>query len=186
VPETAQSGIGQRDVRATPMQMAMLTASIVNGGELVRPHVVPASATRRPSARGRRQRPRGTRAGTTAVPSRRAPPNSCADMMVDVGRGRHRRAPGSTASTVGGKTGTAQTGGDPTAWFVGFAEDQVAVAVVVPDSAGPDATGGASRRRSPAASCRPPSAGLSRRPSPTVVTAPGATPGAVRRGPLRW
>jgi penicillin-binding protein A len=45
--------------------------------------------------------------------------------------------------TVGGKTGTSQTGGDePTVWFVGFAEDQVAVAVVLPDS-DEDATGGA-------------------------------------------
>jgi penicillin-binding protein A len=44
--------------------------------------------------------------------------------------------------TVGGKTGTAQTGGNPTVWFVGFAEDEVAVAVVLPNSA-EDATGGA-------------------------------------------
>ncbi|MCA1784156.1 MAG: FtsW/RodA/SpoVE family cell cycle protein [Intrasporangiaceae bacterium] len=40
VPQTAQSAIGQRDVRATPMHLALIAASIANGGELRRPHVV--------------------------------------------------------------------------------------------------------------------------------------------------
>jgi penicillin-binding protein A len=141
VPETAQSAIGQRDVRATPMQMALLTASIVNGGELLRPHVV--AGVRDPSGR----RLAGADSGRWSegrFDGRPISPRTAEQlrrMMVDAvedGTGRAARIDG---VEVGGKTGTAQTGGDPTAWFVGFAGDEVAIAVVVP-GAGPDATGG--------------------------------------------
>jgi penicillin-binding protein A len=140
-PETAQSAIGQRDVRATPMQMALLTASIVNGGELLRPHVV--AGVRDPSGR----QVAGADAGRWSegrFDGRPISPRTAEqlrDMMiatVEDGTGTSAQIDG---VVVGGKTGTAQTGGDPTAWFVGFAEDEVAVAVVVP-GAGPDATGG--------------------------------------------
>jgi penicillin-binding protein A len=40
VPASAQSAIGQRDVRTTPMQMAVAAAAVVNGGQIMRPHVV--------------------------------------------------------------------------------------------------------------------------------------------------
>jgi penicillin-binding protein A len=141
VPETAQSAIGQRDVRATPMQMALLTASIVNGGELLRPHVV--AGVRDPSGR----RLAGADAGRWSegrFDGRPISPRTAEQlrrMMVDAvedGTGTRAQIDG---VEVGGKTGTAQTGGDPTAWFVGFAGDEVAVAVVVPN-AGSDATGG--------------------------------------------
>jgi penicillin-binding protein A len=140
-PETAQSAIGQRDVRATPMQMALLTASIVNGGELLRPHVV--AGVRDPSGR----QVAGADAGRWSegrFDGRPISPRTAEqlrDMMiatVEDGTGTSAQIDG---VVVGGKTGTAQTGGDPTAWFVGFAEDEVAVAVVVP-GAGPDANGG--------------------------------------------
>ena len=39
-PETGQSGIGQFDVRATPLQMAMVAAGIANQGTVMRPYVV--------------------------------------------------------------------------------------------------------------------------------------------------
>jgi penicillin-binding protein A len=140
-PETAQSSIGQRDVRATPMQMALLAASIANGGELHRPHVV--GGVRDPSGRqlagadaGRWSE--GRFDGRPISPRTAEQLRSMMIAAVEDGTGTGAQIDG---TVVGGKTGTAQTGGDPTVWFVGFADDDVAVAVVVPN-AGPDATGG--------------------------------------------
>ena len=141
VPSTAQSAIGQRDVRATPMQMALLAAALVNDGELLQPHVV--SSVRDPSGRqlrGADVEPWSEGGfGSQVVSPRTA--SQLREMLVAAvtdGTGTAARIDG---VEVGGKTGTAQTGGDPTAWFIGFAGDEVAVAVVVPQ-AGPDATGG--------------------------------------------
>ena len=36
----AQASIGQYDVRATPLQMALTAAGLANGGEIMQPHVV--------------------------------------------------------------------------------------------------------------------------------------------------
>jgi peptidoglycan glycosyltransferase len=142
VPATAQSAIGQRDVRATPMQMALLTASIANGGQLVRPHVV--ETVRDPSGRQRRgpapaawdDGPSGDR----PVSPRTA--QQLRQMMVAVVEDGTGGGASIDGVEVGGKTGTAQTAGDPTVWFVGFASDEIAVAVVLPSS-GQDDTGGA-------------------------------------------
>ncbi|MFA9443956.1 peptidoglycan D,D-transpeptidase FtsI family protein [Egicoccus sp. AB-alg6-2] len=141
VPSTAQSAIGQRDVRATPMQMAIVAASMANGGELVAPHLV--RSVRDPSGRLLREASPRTwdegRFDSQVVNGAIA--SQLRDMMIEVvenGTGTRAQIEG---VTVGGKTGTAQTGGAPTVWFVGFADDEVAVAVVLPE-AGDDATGG--------------------------------------------
>jgi peptidoglycan glycosyltransferase len=39
-PQTGQSAIGQFDVRATPLQMAMVAAGIANGGVVMKPYYV--------------------------------------------------------------------------------------------------------------------------------------------------
>ncbi|MPZ72214.1 MAG: penicillin-binding protein 2 [Nitriliruptorales bacterium] len=150
-PAAAQSAIGQRDVRVTPLQMAMITAAIANDGVLLRPRVI----DRIQDFDGRMVREYGpeplTLAGAeSGAAVSRAVAGDLQRMMVGVveaGSGRSAAIPG---VEVGGKTGTAQVGegGNPTVWFTGFApadNPQVAVAVVVPDGGdvGAEATGGA-------------------------------------------
>ena len=39
-PQTGQTGFGQFDVKATPLQMAMVAAGIANGGTVMKPYLV--------------------------------------------------------------------------------------------------------------------------------------------------
>lgn len=141
-PATAQSAIGQRDVRVTPLQAAMVVAAIVNDGKVMKPHVV--AQVLDPTGRPVRGADSGAwsegRFDGQAVSPRTS--QLLREMMVGVvndGTGRAARIP---EVEVGGKTGTAQVPGETsTVWFLGFAGDRVAVAVVLPDAGG-DATGG--------------------------------------------
>jgi peptidoglycan glycosyltransferase len=137
--QAAQTGIGQFETKATPLQMAMVVSSIVNEGTLMTPHVV--RAVRDPA--GRQVRGEDIlpwddgRFGAQAVTPRTA--RLLRDMMVDVVTSGTGKAAAIQGVTVGGKTGTAQTGREDetaTAWFVGFADQDVVVAVVVPDAGG--------------------------------------------------
>jgi peptidoglycan glycosyltransferase len=150
-PATAQSAIGQRDVRATPLQMAMVTAAIANDGVLMTPRIV--DRVEDTSGRVIREfNPEELR--LPGQPNAQALGRSSADALqsmmenvVNAGSGTAARIDG---VPVAGKTGTAQVGGGrpPTVWFVGFApadNPAVAVAVVVPEGGGvgSEATGGA-------------------------------------------
>lgn len=113
----AQSAIGQKDVRMTPLQGAMIAAAVANGGGQMRPYLV-------------RQvlGPDRTTSYYTADPRelRRSVSSQVATdlqtMMVSVvenGTGTRAKIGG---YTVGGKTGTAQAGEttDDHGWFIGF------------------------------------------------------------------
>ncbi|MFD5493216.1 penicillin-binding transpeptidase domain-containing protein [Streptomyces sp. GDS52] len=137
--QLALSSIGQYNTRATPLQMAMVAAAVVNNGQVREPYLVE----------------RTTRAGGGTVstagsrPTRRAMFPSTALRLRELMRGVVEGGTGTNAAirgaVVGGKTGTAQHGignsGTPYAWFVswaqadGEAEAKVAVAVVVEDAA---------------------------------------------------
>lgn len=137
-----QSGIGERDVRATPLQMAVVAAAIANQGEVMRPYVVRQVF----NADGVTER-----VFDPVVENRALSPAAAAvmtDMMERVvtnGTGGRASVPG---VRVAGKTGTAQgTGGAPEAWFIGFApvdNPTIAIAVLVEDGggSGEDGTGG--------------------------------------------
>ena len=140
-PLLAYSAIGQQDVRATPLQMALVAAGVANEGTIMRPHLL-AEVHDDDGEVAKRYEPRPWKA---AVP--RVVAQQLRDLMINVveaGTATRAKVPG---AVVGGKTGTAQTqGSNAHAWFIGFGEAngrKVAVAVIVESQDGvSEATGG--------------------------------------------
>jgi peptidoglycan glycosyltransferase len=139
----AQSAIGQYDVSATPLQMALVAAGIANDGKVQKPTLV----KRVRDFRGTKVEQMPSEVWKEAISEETA--ETLTQLMVDVvdnGTGRAAAIPG---VKVAGKTGTAQTseGQAPHAWFIAFApaeQPRIAVAVVVENGGdvGNEATGG--------------------------------------------
>ncbi len=132
-PQLAQSGIGQFEVAATPLQMATVAAAIANDGEVMAPYVV--KTTRAPNLSVLSQAEPTSR-GQALSEGNAAKLRTMMESTVTDGTATSARIAG---ATVGGKTGTAQSTPDrpPYAWFVSYAtkgDRQVAVAVVVESS----------------------------------------------------
>ncbi|WP_116247928.1 penicillin-binding protein 2 [Nocardiopsis sp. FIRDI 009] len=126
-----RAGIGQANVEATPLQMAMVAAGVANQGEVMRPYVVDSVLDSDMSVVTETQ----PESFSQAVEPSTA--EDLRDMMVLVtgpnGSGTNAAIPN---VEVAGKTGTAETGGDQGThnWFIGFApadDPEIAVAVVV-------------------------------------------------------
>ncbi|MFC8199528.1 peptidoglycan D,D-transpeptidase FtsI family protein [Streptomyces sp. NPDC060006] len=135
---TALTGIGQFDVTATPLQMAMVSAAIANGGKLVSPHMV--SQISNADGDVLENYDDGTESKEIVGSSTAEQLRSAMQTVVDEGTGTNAQISG---ATVGGKTGTAQHGENnsktPYAWFTSYAKDdssgkEVAVAVLVEQS----------------------------------------------------
>jgi peptidoglycan glycosyltransferase len=128
-PLFAFAGIGQGDVAATPLEMALIAAGIANGGVIMAPHAV---AEIRDS-NDKLLRKIGNETWKTAIAPTTA--QAVTSMMVQVVQSGTGTAAQIAGITVAGKTGTAEAGaGNPHAWFIGFAPaeaPQIAVAVIV-------------------------------------------------------
>lgn len=127
----AETAFGQGELLASPLQMALVAAGVANQGEIMRPYLV-ASLSEPDGATLRETRPSRWRRGASPEAARQ----TAALMVTAVENGALGNAfvPG---YTIGGKTGTAETGsGDPHAWFIGFIglpgeAPRYAVAVIV-------------------------------------------------------
>jgi len=144
LPRLAQSSIGQNDVAATPLQMALVAATVANGGSMPRPHVVAQVRDRDGGVLDDIEPEEWKR---PLEPARAADLRQAMVATVEGGTATVLRTPG---MEVGGKTGTAQLGTTPPSshtWIIGFAgppgDARVAVAVVVLNQSGAsEATGG--------------------------------------------
>jgi peptidoglycan glycosyltransferase len=131
--ELANAAYGQGETLATPLQMALVAATIANDGVMMKPRLVTALTS---SKTGRHD--------LGASEWRRVIGSETADVIRDAMQraveGEFGRLYTTGAAVPGiptaGKSGTAQLGGsgEPNSWFIGFApadNPQIAIAVVV-------------------------------------------------------
>jgi peptidoglycan glycosyltransferase len=129
----AQSSIGQNDVKATPLQMAMVAAAVANDGVMMKPHVMKEIRDNDGNLVSRYEPAAWRRAMTSQTAS------TLRDAMrgvVDAGTATAMFVDG---LETGGKTGTAQLGTatlNSHAWIIGFSglpgqPPSIAVAVIV-------------------------------------------------------
>jgi peptidoglycan glycosyltransferase len=154
--QLARIAFGQQDVRITPLQAAMISAAVANNGSLMKPYLVAKEEGPTFSVISQTKPEQLSQAVDPEVAA------ELQEMMKAVvnsreGTGGSARIPDSEVPgvTVGGKTGTADTGivkngkqTAPHAWFSGFAlkdgKPKIAVAVIIENGGvnGNETTGG--------------------------------------------
>jgi peptidoglycan glycosyltransferase len=125
----ADTAFGQGQILATPLQMALVAACFANGGTIMEPYLV----DRIVAPDGQVVEHTEPTAWRQVVSPQTA--TQVREMMIASASDGYAAAAALPGLTVGGKTGTAETGaGEPHAWFIGFAghpEPRYAVAVVL-------------------------------------------------------
>lgn len=145
-PVLAQTAIGQNDVSATPLQMALVAAAVANGGQAPVPHVM---LSIEDSESGSQTSSFGNEVWLRAMS-----PETAAELttaMIQVTERGSARGLAISGLVIGAKTGTAQLGTDPPAshaWIIAFGgrpneRAELAVAVLIEGAEGlSDQTGG--------------------------------------------
>jgi peptidoglycan glycosyltransferase len=129
------SSFGQFDDRVTPLQIAMMTSAIANGGKLMKPNLIEnVQSANLSSLFAPSPAEFSTPVSTTTA-------EKVKQMMIAAVASGVSSNGAIKGVAVAGKTGTAQNGkGEPyTLWFTGFApanNPRVAVAVVIEDGGG--------------------------------------------------
>jgi peptidoglycan glycosyltransferase len=127
----AQSSIGQRDVALTPLDNAVIAATVANGGVRMEPYLV-----------DQLQNPDLSELSTTEpVSVGQAVSTDVASTLTDlmVASEENTAGSGGTSYRIASKTGTAEHGADPRntpphAWYIAFApaeNPKIAIAVIV-------------------------------------------------------
>lgn len=133
----AWAACGQERVLATPLQMALVTAGVANGGRVMKPYYLQDVTS---AAGDVVQKARPEQWLVAMKPATAAALNTMMQRVVNAGTGTSAALQG---IQVAGKTGTAERGdGTNLAWFVAFApaaDPTVAIAVVIEDT---QSTGG--------------------------------------------
>ena len=133
----AWAAVGQEQVLATPLQMALVAGGVANGGRIMKPYYTQQVVT----ASGAVVRKAQPQQWLVAMkPTTATELNTMMQRVVNAGTGTAAALEG---IQVAGKTGTAEHGdGTNLAWFIGFApaeDPTVAIAVVIEDT---QSTGG--------------------------------------------
>jgi peptidoglycan glycosyltransferase len=130
----AATAYGQGDVQATPLQMALVAATVAHGGELPAPYI--AQSIKSPETGETAWQFQPHNIDRVLSPTTNEAMKAMMLESVKTGWANAAAIPG---ATVGGKTGTAETGRETShSWFIGFAgkdaaKPQYAVAVIVED-----------------------------------------------------
>ena len=126
----ASTGFGQGELLTTPINMAMVVEAVLNDGNIPVPYLV--ESIRDPEGGVIRERPRHE---LVRGVMRRETAQQVKAIMESAVQRSYGGANfiGMEGVTMGGKTGTAQVGGDqaPHSWFTGFAEGNGRSVVVV-------------------------------------------------------
>jgi penicillin-binding protein A len=135
--DIGRAAIGQGNLQATPIQMAMVAATVANGGEMMEATFL--ESVTDPDGRTDEQEPQ---TAETVMSEETAA--TLAEMMTNVTEeGTASALDVAGADTFAGKTGTAEAQGadcpNNRGWFIGFAptdDPQIAVAAVIECTAG--------------------------------------------------
>ncbi len=134
--QLAMSAIGQFEVQTTPMQMAMVAATVANGGTMMHPYLVDSVLD------ADNQKRSSTSPQVLAQPIRTEIAHEITEMMIAAVNEPYGTARAASLGNmqVAAKTGTAEVGvdGHTNAWTVAFApadNPKIAIAVIVEGSA---------------------------------------------------